>query len=89
MYTVKDQILIKGQLFARIPVGINTPNTYLVCGLIRTDKPIADESIHTLTGNASIIDCRNVKEYSRGSGLDGIMQTEIWNLNIKEEENEQ
>ncbi len=76
---------IRGQLFCRIPAGINTPNTYLVCGLIRTDKPIDDETIHTFSGDVTMYTSRNVKEYSRGNNLDGIMQESIWNLNLKED----
>ena len=76
---------IKGQLFVRKPVGINNPNVYIVCGLIKTDKLIDDETIHTMSIDATIHDSRNVEEYSRGSGFDGIMTTELWNLNLMED----
>lgn len=76
---------VRGQLFCRIPAGINTPNTYLVCGLIRTDKPLSDETIHTFSGDVTMYASRNVEKHSRGNGLDGIMTTPIWNLNLKED----
>ena len=74
-----------GQLFARRTVGITAENTYLVCGIIKTDEPLNTESTHLLTADlVNVLESRDVKEYTRGNNLDGVMTSPLWKVNIKD-----
>ena len=74
-----------GQLFARRTVGITAENTYLVCGIIKTDEPLDTESTHLLTADlVNILESRDVRTYTRGENLDGVMTTPLWKVNIKD-----
>lgn len=72
-----------GQLFVRDIYGSTEENTYLVCGIIKTDKPLDTEATHLLTADTvNIVESRNIADISRGSGLDGIMTSPIWRVKI-------
>ena len=74
-----------GQLFARRTAGITAENTYLVCGIIKTDEPLDTESTHLLTADlVNVLESRDVKEYTRGNNLDGVMTSPLWKVNIKD-----
>lgn len=74
-----------GQLFARRTVGITAENTYLVCGIIKTDQPLDTETTHLLTADlVNILESRDVRAYTRGNNLDGIMTSPLWKVNIKD-----
>lgn len=74
-----------GQLFARRTVGITAENTYLVCGIIKTDEPLDIESTHLLTADlVNVLESRDVRAYTRGNNLDGIMTSPLWKVNIKD-----
>lgn len=74
-----------GQLFARRTVGITAENTYLVCGIIKTDEPLDTESTHLLTADlVSVLESRDVRTYTKGQSLDGIMTSPLWKVNIKD-----
>lgn len=74
------------QLFVRKPAGIKAKNTYLVCGIIKTDEPLTTESTHLLTADmVTALESRNVAEYSRGNSLDGVMGSPIWKVNLHED----
>lgn len=71
------------QLFVRKPVMIKAKNTYMVCGIIKTDEPLDLEHIHTFKADMlTMLDSRDVKVYTRGNNLDGIMTSPLWNVNI-------
>lgn len=71
------------QLFVREPCGCKEENTYLVCGLMKTDKPLETEATHIFTADQVVLyESRSVEEVSRGNGLDGIMQEGIWRVKI-------
>ena len=71
------------QLFVREPYGCKEENTYLVCGLIKTDKPLETEATHILTADlVNLYESKSVEELSRGNGLDAIMQEGIWRVKI-------
>ncbi len=71
------------QLFVRKPFGATRKNTYLVCGIIQTDEPLAEEATHILTADAvNIHESQNVSSYSKGSGLDGIMTSPLWKVKL-------
>lgn len=72
-----------GQIFIRKTSDITAENTYLVCGLIKTDKPLEEESVHTFTGDISIIDIENRKFSAMGKTLDGIIGSPFWRVKIK------
>lgn len=73
-----------GQLFARRTVAITAENTYLVCGIIKTDEPLDIESTHLLTADlVNVLESQDVKEYTRGNSLDGIMTSPLWRVDIK------
>lgn len=72
-----------GQLFVREPYGCKEENTYLVCGLIKTDKALETETTHIITADlVNIYESKNVEVLSRGNGLDGIMRQNIWRIKI-------
>ena len=72
-----------GQLFARVTSGITEENTYLVCGIIKTDKPLNTEATHIFTTDTmNIIESRDVSDISRGTNLDGIATSPIWRVKI-------
>lgn len=74
-----------GQLFARRTTGITAENTYLVCGIIKTDEPLDTETTHLLTANlVDVLESRDVREYTRGQNLDGVMTSPLWTVNIKD-----
>ena len=73
-----------GQLFARRTAGMTAENTYLVCGIIKTDEPLNTETVHLLTADlVNVLESQDVKEYTRGNGLDGIMTSPLWRVDIK------
>lgn len=72
-----------GQLFVRDIYGCTEENTYLVCGIIKTDKPLSTETVHLLTADdIQIHESKDVSFDSRGNGLDGIMQQPHWKIKI-------
>lgn len=74
------------QLFVRKPACIKAKNTYLVCGIIKTDEPLATESTHLLTADmVSVLESRDVTTYSRGNSLDGIIGSPLWKVNCSED----
>ena len=70
---------ILGQLFVRENDALSK-NTYLVCGIIRTDKPLEGESVHTFGGNIEVALVENREAEGKGNSLDGIVRTPIWRL---------
>ena len=71
------------QLFVRNIIGCKEPNTYMVCGIIKTDKPLEVESTHILSADElKFYETRDVREYSRGNNLDGVMLSNIWKVRI-------
>lgn len=76
-----------GQLFARKTTGITAKNTYLVCGIIKTDEPLNTEATHILTADLlTVLESRDVSEYTRGNNIDGVMMQPLWKINIKDDE---
>ena len=74
-----------GQLFARRTLGMPAENTYLVCVIIKTDEPLDTEATHLLTSDiVTVLESRDVKEYTRGENLDGVMTIPLWKINIKD-----
>lgn len=74
------------QLFVRKPVGMKAKNTYLVCGIIKTDEPLSTESTHLLTADmVTVMESRDVSTYSIGNSLDGIMTSPLWKVNCNED----
>ena len=74
-----------GQLFARRTAGMTAENTYLVCGIIKTDKPLNTETVHLLTSDfVNILESRDVSDYTRGNNLDGVMTSPLWKVNIRD-----
>ena len=74
-----------GQLFARRTTEITAENTYLVCGIIKTDEPLNTETTHLLTADfVNVLESRDVSEYTRGNNLDGVMTTPLWKVNIRD-----
>lgn len=74
------------QLFVRKTGGTKAKNTYLVCGIIKTDEPLATESTHLLTADmVTVLESRDVTTYSRGNNLDGIATSPIWKVNLRED----
>lgn len=74
------------QLFVRKPCGFVAKNTYLVCGIIKTDEPLATESTHLLAADmVTVTESHDVKSYSRGCNLDGVMTSPIWKVNCRED----
>ena len=72
-----------GQLFTRVTSGITEENTYLVCGIIKTDEPLDTEATHIFTTDMiNIIESRDVSDISRGNNLDGIATSPIWRVKI-------
>lgn len=68
-----------GQLFVRDIGG--SENTYMVCGLIKTDKPLETETTHIFTADmVNVIESKDVSCHSRGNGFDGIMTSPIWRV---------
>ena len=69
---------VLGQVFVR-DTGDLEKNVYLVCGLIKTDKPLETEAVHIVQSSLSTVyqvkDCR---ETSEGRGLDDIMKEPLW-----------
>lgn len=71
------------QLFVREPYGCKEENTYLVCGLIKTNTPLETEATHIFTADLiTLYESKSVKEVSEGNGLDGIMKEGIWRVKI-------
>ena len=72
-----------GQLFVRVTSGIKEENTYLVCGIIKTDKPLETEATHIFTADmVDIIESRDVSDISRENSFDGIATSPIWKVKI-------
>ena len=72
-----------GQLFAREIAGSTEENTYLVCGIIKTDKPLETESIHIFTADmVNVLETNYIKHIACGNNLDGLMQERIWKVKI-------
>jgi hypothetical protein len=71
------------QLFVRNILGCKEPNTYMVCGIIKTDRPLEVESTHLISADdVKFYETRDVREYSRGNNFDGVMQSHIWKVKI-------
>lgn len=71
------------QLFVRNILGCKEPNTYMVCGIIRTDKPLEVESTHLISAEElKFYETKDVREHSRGNNLDGVMRSPVWKVKI-------
>lgn len=69
------------QLFVRRPSGFKLENTYLVCGIIKTDEPLQLEAMHIVTADmVDVLESKDVSLYSRGNCLDGIMTSPLWKV---------
>lgn len=67
-----------GQLFFR---ATGRDGLYLVCGLVRTNQPVECESIYPIEHGSIRSEMReDVKEETRGYGLDGIMTSPLWRM---------
>ena len=72
-----------GQLFVRDIYSGTEENTYMVCGIIKTDKPLDTETTHIFTADMmNVIESRNVEDISIGNGFEGIMTSPIWRVKI-------
>ena len=72
-----------GQLFVRDICGSTEENTYMVCGIIKTDKPLDTEATHIFTADMmNVIESRDVEDISHGNGFEGIMTSPIWRVKI-------
>ena len=72
-----------GQLFVRGIYSSKEPNTYMVCGIIKTDAPLEVETTHIFDAHlVDILESRSVKEIARGNGFDGIMTSPIWKIKV-------
>lgn len=80
---MEDTRVNVGQIFVRKTSDIIADNTYLVCGIIKTDKPLEEESVHTFTGDISIIGTENRRFSAMGKTLDGIIASPFWRVKIK------
>lgn len=88
--------IIGGQLFVRKPIKDTDAvgkYSYIVCGMIVTDKPLEDEAIHTISVGDFRYDLSTVSEYLvetaedlgaefKGNNFDGIMRQPIWRLKL-------
>ena len=67
------------QLFVRDISG--SENTYMVCGIIKTDKPLATEATHIITADlVNIYETENVREITKGLDFSGIMTSPLWRV---------
>lgn len=80
---MKEIILRGAQLLIR-GVGAGK-RTYMVCGLIKTDRTLPLEHVVTLSGDLHLHDTRDVSMRSKGNSFDGIMKEPIWNLTLEDE----
>lgn len=85
-----------GQLFIRKPTETTDAEgkySYIVCGMIVTNKPLDDEAVHTISVDDFTYGPSVVSEYQvetaedtgatfKGMGLDAIMQLPIWKLKL-------
>lgn len=72
-----------GQLFTRGIYGCKEENTYMVCGIIKTDEPLSMETVHLIAADTmDILESNDVKETTRGKGLDGVMTSPLWRIKI-------
>lgn len=72
-----------GQLFVRDIYGCKEENTYMVCGIIKTDNPLSTETVHLITADTvNVLESRNVQEITIGNGLDGVMASPLWKIKI-------
>lgn len=70
-----------GQLFVREIAG--SENTYMVCGIIKTDKPLATEATHVITTDSiKIWESEDVRETTRGCDFSGIMTSPLWKVKL-------
>lgn len=71
------------QLFTRKLWGSKEKNTYLVCGIIKTDEPLEAETTHILSAdNVTLHESADVSGVCKGKGLDGIMASPIWKVKV-------
>ena len=72
---------LKGaQLFVRNS-SISGDGMYMVCGLIRSDTPLQEGAVYTISnieGNLLLVEDR--EKETIGKALDQIMRTPIWRL---------
>ena len=67
------------QLFVRDING--SENTYMVCGIIKTDKPVATEATHIITADlVNIYETENVREITKGLDFSGVMTSPLWRV---------
>ena len=72
-----------GQLFVRDISGCKESNTYMVCGIIKTDTPLEAESTHLISAdNVKHYGSEDVSKYSEGSDFHGVMISPIWRVKI-------
>ena len=71
------------QLFVRDIACCKEPNTYMVCGIIKTDEPLETESTHLLSADdLKLYETKDVSEYSEGADFSGVMESPIWKVKI-------
>lgn len=69
------------QLFVRNISG--SENTYMVCGIVKTDKPIATEATHIITADlVNIWESEDVSTTTKGCDFSGIMTSPLWRVKI-------
>ena len=67
-----------GQLFFR---ETNNPGLYMVCGLVRTNKPIDCETVYPVEyGKIYDKHGENIRKISIGNTIDGILMSRIWRM---------
>lgn len=72
-----------GQLFARDIYGCKEENTYMVCGIIKTNESLSTETTHLITADdMNILESRDVRDITSGQGLDGVMTSPLWKIKI-------
>ena len=72
--------ITSAQLFVR-HTSVTDDGRYMVCGLIRSDEPLKDGSVYTISnlkGDLLLVEDR--KEETAGKALDQVMRTPIWRL---------
>ena len=82
----KGEMLMKikvAQLFTRKISVAKEPNTYMVCGIIRTDTPLDVESTHLISADdVKLYESRDVSDHSRGNDIEGVMRSPIWKIRL-------
>ena len=71
------------QLFTRKISAAKEPNTYMVCGIIRTDEPLDVESTHIFSADdLKLYESKDVSEITKGCDFSGVMTAPLWRVKI-------